>query len=165
RASIPGASSTTRPAGRRLPMRCTCSVCLARISRPLKNYLRFNDLSASRRKEHATASAVHHLATIDMDRLPADIGRVLARQIDIGRTQLGRLAAAAHGHLAAETFEHLRVVPADGGRLQRGPDGAGRDLVDAYLALDQLLGKRTGEAIDSALGRGVVDQQWVADER
>jgi len=49
--------------------------------------------------------------------------------------------------------------------LQRGPDGAGRDLVDAYLALDQLLGKRTGEAIDSALGRGVVDQQWVADER
>src|SRR5690606_2976012 len=61
--------------------------------------------------------------------------------------------------------EHLRVVPADGGRLQRGPDGAGRDLVGAYLTLDQLLGKRTGEAIDGALGRGVVDQQRVADER
>uniref|UniRef100_UPI0035E3FB88 DUF72 domain-containing protein n=1 Tax=Stutzerimonas nitrititolerans TaxID=2482751 RepID=UPI0035E3FB88 len=26
--------------GGRLPMRCTCSVCSARISRPLKNYLR-----------------------------------------------------------------------------------------------------------------------------
>lgn len=61
--------------------------------------------------------AIHHLAAIDMDGLATDIGRVLTGQIDISRTQLGRLSAAAHGHLAAEVFEHLRVVLAERRRL------------------------------------------------
>ena len=83
--------------------------------------------------------AVNHLAAIDMNGLAADVRGVVAGQIDISRTQFGRLAAAAHGHLAAEVFEHLRVVFAERRWLQRRPDRAWRDLVDADLALDQLL--------------------------
>ena len=65
------------------------------------------------------------------------------------------MSRAFEGRVRAELRDLLRGLVR---RVERSPDGAGRDAVDANPTLDEVLRERLSEGVNRALRRGVVEQ-------
>src|SRR5690606_32162621 len=106
-----------------------------------------------------SGSSIDDRASVYVQYLATDVGRVAGCQVDIGGCQLRWLTGPAHRRAAAE-FGYLFRGKCRG--YQRGPDGARRNAVDPNPPLRQVHGQRTGETDDGPLGGGIVDQHRVA---
>lgn len=102
--------------------------------------------------------AVHDHASIAVNRLPAHLTRVSARQEDDAGCDLARLAWPAHG--AGELLLRLLVHR---GVNQRRPDGTWCYGVDADALADELVCKASREAYDGTFCACVVEKIWPAD--
>src|SRR5262245_35735413 len=105
--------------------------------------------------EFALAIAAH-----DRQDFACDVARAGgSRHEHKSRCDLFRLSRALHCRLAAE-FRHMlrRSI----GGVERRPQGAGRDRVDANAAIDQLRRKRSGECVYAAFGHRIVEHMLAA---
>lgn len=111
------------------------------------------------------SSAVDNHAAIHMQRLARHEGRVLARQIDIGRTKLSRIPTAPHWRILAQIGHGLRINDTPARWLKRRPDRPRRYGIHPDPLRHQLKRKRPRYPHLRRLGRGIGQKRLVPGKR
>ena len=93
----------------------------------------------------------------DADDLGGNVARLFGGEKDVTRRYFDGLPCTPQRCPASETGDILGLLRA--AHLQRCPDGAGSDRVDADSLRCELFGQRAGEPHDGAFRCGVVGQE------